>query len=331
MTPQSLSATGSALYGPRWKTPLARRLGVSRETVSRWASGAQKISPSHARFIALLVRSRGTVLSLCERTGNMVRPWADAGFECICVDIQHEGDVTEGNIRFIGADVLEWMPPPRRYAIAFAAPPCTDLAVSGARWFQEKGLEAAQQAFAMVNACRRILEWSEAPWMLENPVSTLSTYWRRPDYLFDPCDYGGYLDSGGEGYTKKTCLWTGGGFVMPGKKPVASHEGSKMHRMAPAPDRADQRSVTPERVCPGRDAGQCEGVKRVAVFCLRTAAWVSVGFLSVILFPPLPASAGHDPGTAFKVKSDKGCTLRLLCNVKTDRKQWKFATAFCIL
>jgi hypothetical protein len=56
--------------------------------------------------------------------------------------------------------------------------------------------------------------------MLENPVGVLSSYWRKPDHTFDPCDYGGYLNPAGDAYTKKTCLWTGGGFIMPGKKPV---------------------------------------------------------------------------------------------------------------
>ena len=68
------------------------------------------------------------------------------------------------------------------------------------------------------------------PWMVENPVGKLSTLWRKPDYYFNPFEYGGYM-SGFEpeihpkmpvrdGYTKKTCLWTGGGFAMPEKKPL---------------------------------------------------------------------------------------------------------------
>lgn len=74
--------------------------------------------------------------------------------------------------------------------------------------------------------------------MLENPVSTLSTYWRKPDHTFDPCDYG-------DGYTKKTCVWCGGGFVMPPKNRVPVTEPGYIHKMAPGPDRADRRSATP--------------------------------------------------------------------------------------
>src|SRR5580658_3910391 len=130
---------------------------------------------------------RGVVLSLCDLTGNMVRPWASAGYRCICVDLQHSEEVrTDGLITYVKADVRTWLPPLERYAIVFAFTPCTDLAVSGARWFASKGLGRLSDALATANACRRICEWSNAPWLLENPVSMLSTYWRKPDYSFDP-------------------------------------------------------------------------------------------------------------------------------------------------
>ena len=188
----------------------------------------------------------GIVLSLCERTGNMVRPWARAGYECICVYVQHHGITRQGNITFIGADIRFWMPPPRQYEIVFAFPPCTNLAVSGARWFSEKGMGGLMSAQEIVEACRRVCEWAETPWMIENPVSTISSYWRKPDYIFDPCDYGGYLDPHGDRYTKRTCLWTGGGFIMPPAKPVQPTEGSRMHKLPPSEDRGNLRSVTPE-------------------------------------------------------------------------------------
>jgi hypothetical protein len=82
--------------------------------------------------------------------------------------------------------------------------------------------------------------------MIENPVSTVSSYWRKPDFTFDPCDYGGYLIPPGDAYTKKTCLWTGNGFVMPKPKAVKAIEGSRMHRLPPSKNRAAPRSVTPK-------------------------------------------------------------------------------------
>lgn len=153
------------------------------------------------------------VLSLCDLTTVMVQPWANAGYECWCVDIQHPAGMTrEGNVVMLGADILHWLPPRANYRAVFAFTPCTNLAVSGARWFRDKGLPGLASAIQLVERCRDIAEWSGAPWMIENPVGTLSTYWRKPDDTFNPCDFAGYLeDPASEAYTKKTCLWHGGG------------------------------------------------------------------------------------------------------------------------
>jgi hypothetical protein len=190
---------------------------------------------------------RRVVLSLCDRTAIMVTPWAAAGFECICVDLQHDELARHPvlPITYVGADVRKWLPPKLEYKIVFAFPPCTDLAVSGARWFRRKGLGKLADALSVVEACRCICEWAKAPWMLENPVSSLSTYWREPDAVFNPCDYGGYLTPTVDHYTKRTCLWYGGGFVMPRLNPVAPVEGSRMHLIPPCDNRGDLRSETP--------------------------------------------------------------------------------------
>jgi hypothetical protein len=130
--------------------------------------------------------------------------------------------------------------------ILFAFPPCTHVAVSGARWFRDKGLGALVQALRLFDAALRLAEWTKAPYMIENPVSTVSTYWRKPDYLFDPCDYGGYGAESTDAYTKKTCLWTGNGFIMPRPKRVEPVDGSRMHRLGYSKERATVRSVTPK-------------------------------------------------------------------------------------
>ncbi len=74
------------------------------------------------------------------------------------------------------------------------------------------------------------------PYAVENPVSVLATMWRKPDHYWHPCDYAGYLHAfdrhpefpnvipAQDRYNKKTCLWTGNGFVMPEKKHVPSLE-----------------------------------------------------------------------------------------------------------
>lgn len=184
------------------------------------------------------------VLSLCDESAVAVQPWADAGYRCVCVDLQPR-ESNHPNIEHVRADVRHWLPPKEDFAIVMAWPPCTNLAVSGARWFADKGLRGLIEGLELVEACRAICEWSGAPWLLENPVGTLSTYWRKPDHRFDPCDFGDYLDPPGDAYTKRTCLWTGGGFVMPEPKPVVPVNGSKMHRLPPSEDRARLRSETP--------------------------------------------------------------------------------------
>jgi len=182
------------------------------------------------------------MLSLFDHSGVMAEPWAEAGYECYCVDIQNDNSTANvglGRIHKVCADIEHWIPPQGDIRFVAAFPPCTDLAVSGARWFQLKGLRALSKAIALFARSQEIVEAIGAPYLIENPVSTISTYWRKPDYTFDPCDYG-------DPYTKKTCLWTGNGFVMPPKTPVEPVEGSKMHLLPPSPERANLRSVTPQ-------------------------------------------------------------------------------------
>ena len=187
------------------------------------------------------------VLSLCDRTGNMVRPWLEAGARCITVDMQEQAnphplrEAWVANVLDLAKIRMAGQP-----AIVFAFPPCTHLASSGARWFRDKGLGKLIEALQIVEACRHICETSGAPYMIENPVGTLATYWRDPDFSFHPVHYSGYApEPEADGYTKKTCLWTGGGFVMPDRKPGEPTLGSLMHRLPPSEDRADLRSATP--------------------------------------------------------------------------------------
>lgn len=187
------------------------------------------------------------VISLFDVTGIMVAPWAEAGYLCYCVDLQHpSGESREGNIVRVGADIREWLPPYEAVKILFAFPPCTHVAVSGARWFRDKGLGSLIRSLQLFDAAVRLAEWTKAPYMIENPVSTVSSYWRKPDFTFDPCDYGDYMRPPGDAYTKKTCLWTGNGLVMPKKKRVNPVEGSRMHQIGPSSQRAALRSATPK-------------------------------------------------------------------------------------
>tara|TARA_R110000787_G_scaffold65508_2_gene147385 strand:+ start:3450 stop:4088 length:639 start_codon:yes stop_codon:yes gene_type:complete len=117
-----------------------------------------------------------------------------------------------------------------------AFPVCTDMAVSGAAWFKKKAAADPDFQIKAVNyavCCSVFFEDLGVRYFIENPVSVLATKWRKPDYSFHPYEYGGYIaDSKAEhprwpdyiaprdAYKKKTCLWTGGGFVMPDKVAV---------------------------------------------------------------------------------------------------------------
>jgi len=189
--------------------------------------------------------SKGSVLSLFDQSTNMVEPWANNGYECIAVDVKHSEDETHPNpnITTVGEDISTYLPPIRDYHIVFAFPPCTNLAVSGARWFKSKGLDGLSDGIKHVERARYIAEWSNAEWLIENPVSTLSTYWRKPDYSFNPYEYDGYTDRN-EAYSKKTCLWTSEGFIMPDTAAAEGYD-DRIHKMPPGENRSQKRSETP--------------------------------------------------------------------------------------
>lgn len=183
----------------------------------------------------------GTIISLCDLTGVMVEPWVQAGYRAVLVDPQHETTRVEGGIEKLACTIVGAMPRLseiiRTETVVFVAgfPPCTDVAVSGAAHFERKRLEDAHfqaKAALVAEQCRMLGLAAGAPWFFENPVSVFSGIFGKPDYTFHPYEFGGYLPEYDEhplypeyiaprdAYPKKTCLWTGGGFVMPDKIPV---------------------------------------------------------------------------------------------------------------
>lgn len=195
---------------------------------------------------------RNVVLSLCDLTGNFAQPWLEAGYEVILVDPQHGTSTTNGQLTKLATTVEGAMPyiGPLLSEVAFVAsfPPCTDMAVSGARWFEAKRqADPMFQAKAVMVAeqCRTIGRLSGAPWFVENPVSVLSSAFGKPDHTFHPYDYNSYESA--DNYTKKTCLWTGGGFVMPApcREARFGPPDDRIHKAPPGPERANFRSATP--------------------------------------------------------------------------------------
>lgn len=189
---------------------------------------------------------------LFDISGIMAQPWLEAGYECWTVDIQHPpaydtGGVTaEDNLNKLHADLTRpLLLPVERSRIAFAFPPCDHLAVSGARWFKGKGLRRLSQSIEMFATAAEFCEWTQAPYGIENPVSNISSHWRKADHYFSPEQFTGYEPS--DNYTKKTCLWIGGGFVMQQPNQLADlpPPDDRIHKCPPGPERHNIRSATP--------------------------------------------------------------------------------------
>lgn len=185
---------------------------------------------------------------LYELSGVSAEPFAVNGWECFCIDIAHSRDRTDGNIHFVKADARHWKPTKDMVARCrfFAAfPPCDHMAVSGARWFKGKGLHKLSESVDLFAIAAEWAEFFEVPYIIENPVSTIATYWRKPDHTFDPWQFTGWAVN--DNYTKKTCLWTGGGFIMPPANAVPC-QTIDARRIVDAPRNANRgnfRSVTP--------------------------------------------------------------------------------------
>jgi len=163
------------------------------------------------------------ILDLCGGTGAWSKPYANSGYD---VKI----------ITFPQYDVRFYKPPNKVYGI-LAAPPCTHLAVSGARWWKKKGISALFEALAIIDACMRIILLAQPKfWALENPTGRLIHYLGKPTFTFNPCDYG-------DPYTKRTCLW--GEFNIPKKNPVDPINKNFIHYIGPGPNRQKKRSITP--------------------------------------------------------------------------------------
>ena len=190
----------------------------------------------------------GLVISLCDYTGNIVKPWLEAGHKCVIVDIQHAtGKVQEGNLVRLGFRVEElrnsFSDESLASAIVFAFPPCTDVAVTGAKHFQSKGLSALIRSLTTLEACISIAERGKA-WCIENPVSTFSSYWRKPDHIIHPFQYASQSDNyANEAYSKRTCLWVGGGFIVPKATDSFNINPHYIHYLGSAGQA--ERSVTP--------------------------------------------------------------------------------------
>lgn len=166
------------------------------------------------------------VLVACEFSGIVRDAFAARGFDAWSCDLLP----TENPGQHICGDVLSVLDD--GWDLMIAHPPCTHLAVSGARWFSEKQKEQAA-------AIEFFIALANAPIgkiAIENPVCIMSSRWRKPDQIIQPWQFG-------HGETKATCLWLKN---LPPLQPSNVVEGRepRVHYTSPGPDRWKERSRT---------------------------------------------------------------------------------------
>jgi len=169
------------------------------------------------------------VLVACEHSGavrdELIRLGHDA-LSCDLLPSDTPGPHYRGDVRDILGEAWDMV-------IAF--PPCTHLAVSGAKHFAQKRADGRQQEgidfFMLFTGLEHVPRVA-----IENPVGIMSTHYRKPDQIIQPWQFG-------HGETKATCLWLKG---LPKLAPTNIVEGreARIHRMAPGPNRGRERSKT---------------------------------------------------------------------------------------
>jgi hypothetical protein len=180
------------------------------------------------------------VLVACEFSGTVAQAFRDRGHDAWSADLLPSElcRYPQGHIaahadccgHFIG-DVRELLQF-GAWDLMIAHPPCTHLAVSGARWFAGKRREQAEA----LDFVRTLLAAPIPRIALENPISVISTAIRKPDQIIQPWMFG-------HGETKATCLWLKNLQNLEPTK-IVSGRHARIHRMSPGPERWRERSRT---------------------------------------------------------------------------------------
>lgn len=170
------------------------------------------------------------ILIACEYSGTVREAFSKLGHDawsCDLLETEIPGNHLQCDVREILSDGWDLM---------IAHPPCTDLAVSGARWFKNKKVEQAEA----LDFVRLLLTAPIARIALENPISIISSHFRKPDQIIQPWQFG-------HGETKATCLWLQN---LPKLKPTNIVEGreQRIWKMPPGKNRWKERSRTFEGI-----------------------------------------------------------------------------------
>lgn len=169
------------------------------------------------------------VIVACEYSGRVREAFRKLGHDAWSCDILESEDDSEFHIQTRIEDVIN-----DGWDLMIAHPPCTHLAVSGARHFKAKQESGVQQE--ALEFVRLLLEADIPKIALENPISIISSKIRKPDQIIQPWQFG-------HGETKATCLWLKG---LPKLVPTNIVEGreQRIHKMPPSPTRWKERSRT---------------------------------------------------------------------------------------
>jgi site-specific DNA-cytosine methylase len=179
------------------------------------------------------------ILIGCEFSGIVRDAFTARGHHAVSCDLlpsESEGHHIQGDI----LDAIRQ----EQWDMLIAFPPCTDLSVSGAKWFAEKRADGRQQR--ALEFVRALLDAPIDRIALENPVGVISTYIRKPDQIVQPWMFG-------DNASKKTCLWLKGlppllATTIISKHRYANQTPSGQNKLGPSPDRWKERSRTYEGI-----------------------------------------------------------------------------------
>ena len=171
------------------------------------------------------------VLVACEFSGIVRDAFILAGCDALSCDLEpteRKGPHYQGDVR----DVLY----SENWDLMIAHPPCTHLAVSGARWFKDKKVEQK----GALDFVRFLMDTNIPKIAIENPISIISSHIRKPDQIIQPWQFG-------HGETKATCLWLKN---LPKLQPTNVVEGrtARIHKLPPSATRWKERSRTFEGI-----------------------------------------------------------------------------------
>ena len=170
------------------------------------------------------------ILVACEESQAVTIELRRLGHEAYSCDIEPcSGGHPEWHLQVDALELLKM-----KWDMILAFPPCTHLAMSGARYFEQKRKDGRQQA--AIDFFMRFANADCPKIAIENPVGIMSTVWKKPDQIIQPWQFG-------HGETKKTCLWLKG---LPPLIPTEIVEGreQRIWKMPPSEDRAKNRAKT---------------------------------------------------------------------------------------